>query len=53
MLRPAADLIVIDPPGKLCAHGHGLNGYGRFCRRFLPRADAGPQETAVALISWA
>jgi hypothetical protein len=35
MHRPAADLIVIDTLGKLYAHGYGLTGYCRVCRRYL------------------
>ena len=35
MASPAADLIVLDTLGKLYAHGHGLNGYCRPCRRFF------------------
>jgi hypothetical protein len=35
MPSPAADLIVLDTIGKLHAHGHGLNGYCRPCRRFF------------------
>jgi hypothetical protein len=35
MYRPAADLIVIDTLGKLYAHGYGLTGYCRVCRRYL------------------
>jgi hypothetical protein len=37
MHRPDnSHLIVLDTLGKLHAHGHGLNGYCRPCRRFLP-----------------
>jgi hypothetical protein len=35
MPSPAADLIVLDTLGKLYAHGHGINGYCRPCRRFF------------------
>jgi hypothetical protein len=35
MASPAADLIVLDTLGKLYAHGHGLNGYCRSCRRYF------------------
>jgi hypothetical protein len=35
MASPAADLIVRDTLGKLHAHGHGLSGYCRPCRRFF------------------
>jgi hypothetical protein len=35
MASPAADLIVLDTLGKLYAHGYGLNGYCRPCRRFF------------------
>jgi hypothetical protein len=30
---PAPDLIVIDTLDKLAAHGHGVGGYRRDCRR--------------------
>ena len=35
MRRPAKDLIVIDTLGKLYAHGHGVGGYCRDCRRLF------------------
>ena len=35
MASPAADLIVLDTLGKLYAHGHGINGYCRTCRRYF------------------
>jgi hypothetical protein len=35
MPSPAADTIVLDTLGKLYAHGHGLSGYCRPCRRFF------------------
>ena len=35
MASPAADLIVLDTIGKLYAHGHGINGYCRTCRRYF------------------
>jgi hypothetical protein len=35
MASPAADLIVLDTLGKLYAHGHGLTGYCRPCRRYF------------------
>jgi hypothetical protein len=35
MPSPAAELIVLDTIGKLYAHGHGLSGYCRPCRRFF------------------
>jgi hypothetical protein len=34
-MRAAADLIVLDTLGKLDAHGYGLTGYGRSCRRYF------------------
>ena len=33
MPSTVADLIVLDTLGKLQAHGHGLSGYCRPCRR--------------------
>jgi hypothetical protein len=30
---PAADLVLLDTIGKLHAHGHGLGGHRRACRR--------------------
>jgi hypothetical protein len=35
MPNRAADTIVLDTIGKLYAHGHGLTGYCRPCRRFF------------------
>jgi hypothetical protein len=35
MMATAADLIVLDTIGKLYAHGHGLSGYCRPCRRYF------------------
>jgi hypothetical protein len=35
MRRPAKDLIVIDTLAKLYAHGHGVGGYCRDCRRLF------------------
>jgi hypothetical protein len=35
MRRPAPDLIVIDTLGKLAAHGHGVGGCCRACRRLF------------------
>jgi hypothetical protein len=32
---PAADQIVLDSLGKLAAHGHGVGGYCRACRRLF------------------
>ena len=35
MPSPAADLVVLGTIGKLYAHGHGLSGYCRPCRRYF------------------
>jgi hypothetical protein len=35
MPNRAADLLDLDTIGKLYAHGHGLSGYCRPCRRFF------------------
>jgi len=40
MPPPAADLIVLDTIGKLYAHGHGLSGWRRACRRLFKEAES-------------
>jgi hypothetical protein len=42
MPSPAADLVVLDTIGKLYAHGHGLNGYCRTCRRYFGASMSAP-----------
>jgi hypothetical protein len=42
MPSPAADLVVLDAIGKLYAHGHGLNGYCRTCRRYFGASMPAP-----------
>jgi hypothetical protein len=55
MPSSAADLIVLDTLGKLRAHGHGLNGYCRACRRYfnvaMPAliAARGPESPVVGM----
>ena len=55
MPSPAADLIVLDTIGKLYAHGHGLSGYCRPCRRYflvpmtLLIATRGPDSPVVGM----
>jgi hypothetical protein len=46
MPSPVADLDVLDTIGKLYAHGHGLNGYCRTCRRYFGRVYAGADRDA-------
>jgi hypothetical protein len=49
MASPAADLIALDTPGKLAAHGHGLSGHCRSCRRYF--AVPVPCRSRVSLIA--
>jgi hypothetical protein len=44
MPNRAADTIVLDTIGKLYAHGHGLSGYCRSCRRYF----GGPMPVLIA-----